>query len=115
MSIYDGLKDAVSIARQADNIELYRMLLDIQKESMDLLHENNELKRKIRELEDDSYIDKTLVFKGNCYYKKDDSDYKEPYCTVCWDKNRKLIRMHTGDSFNTKIADCKVCDFQQSI
>ncbi|MCF6466361.1 hypothetical protein [Clostridium sp. Cult2] len=109
MSIYDAIKDAVNIAQKADNIELYRILLDVQKQSSDLLEENNSLKKQIDKLIDDSHIDKTLIFKHNCYYKEDDKNFEKPFCTNCWDNNRKLIRMHIYDSSIGAIVQCNTC------
>lgn len=94
MSVYDVIKDEVKIAQKVDNVELYRMLLDIQKESLDLLDENQKLKEKIGELEDNNKIGESLIFKDYFYYKIDDKDLKEPYCSNCWDSDKKLIRIH---------------------
>lgn len=99
MSVYDVLKDAVSIAQKADNIELYRILLDAQKDSMDLLEENRNLKEKIRKLKDNSAINKALIFKNNCYFKKEDIELDEPYCSKCWDDDRRLIRLHIDNFY----------------
>ncbi|NBI08079.1 hypothetical protein [Senegalia massiliensis] len=110
MGVYDALKDAVNIAQKADNVELYRALLDVQKESLDLLEENKNLKEKIKELKDNTEISKSLIFKNNSYYKKDDIEYKEPYCSNCWDNNQKLIRMHLRNIYpGTLTAICNTC------
>lgn len=116
MSFYDAIKDAVKIAQQADNIDLLRLLLDVQKESLDLLEENRQLRERIKELEDNSKIGESLIFKYNCYYKENDKDFKEPFCTNCWDSNRKLIRMHTYSSSIGPIVQCNACkvDFYYS-
>lgn len=94
MGIYEAIKDAANIASKADNIELYRLLIDVQKESLDLLEENRQLKLKIAELEDNKGIDESLIYNNNSYFLKDDTRYIEPYCTRCWDADRKLIRLH---------------------
>lgn len=59
MGLYDAMKDAVSLAQKADNIELYRQLLDLSAQALDLQsevarlkEENSELK-KHRDLEAD--------------------------------------------------------------
>jgi len=109
MGIYELAKDAVSIASKADNIELYKMLIDVQKESLELLEENRQLKLKIKELEGSSEFTKLLTFKYNCYYKPDDKNFDEPFCTNCWDNNNKLIRMHKyEDSIGPRVT-CNVC------
>jgi hypothetical protein len=99
MSIYDLVKDAATIAQKANNFELYKLLLDVQKESLDLVEENRKLKEEIRSLKDNSYINETLIFKNNCYFKKDDVELNEPYCSKCWDDDKKLIRLHINDYY----------------
>ena len=34
MSLYDAMKDVISIAQKADNIELYRQLLDLSAQAI---------------------------------------------------------------------------------
>lgn len=36
MGLYDGIKDLAKVVQQADNIELYRQLLDLGKQALDL-------------------------------------------------------------------------------
>ena len=49
MAIYDFIKDALTIAQQADNVDLYKKLLEIGRMALDLQNENAELKKKIEE------------------------------------------------------------------
>jgi len=109
MGIYELIKDAVNIASKAGNRELFDKLIDVQKGSLDLLDENRQLKLKIAELEDNSELTKSLIFKYNCYYKPDDKNYDEPFCTNCWDSNHKLIRMHKYEDRIGPWVICNVC------
>ncbi len=58
MGLYDGIKDLAKVVQQADNIELYRQLLDLGKQALDLqaevlqLQEENAKLKKLRELEE---------------------------------------------------------------
>ena len=36
MGLYDAMKDAISLAQKADNIELYRQLLDLSAQALEL-------------------------------------------------------------------------------
>jgi hypothetical protein len=42
MGIVDNIKDVAKTVRQIDNIELYKQILDLQGEGMELVEENNE-------------------------------------------------------------------------
>ena len=36
MGLYDAMKDAINLAQKADNIELYRQLLDLSAQALEL-------------------------------------------------------------------------------
>jgi hypothetical protein len=105
MGVYEAVKDALNMIQKSDNIELYRMLLDIQKESLELLEDNRVLKQRIRELENDKSLEDDLEVKSNCYFKKSTGD--GPFCITCWDKDRKLVRMYLTDDY----AYCHPCKY----
>ena len=50
MGFYDAFKDALSVAQKADNVELYRQLLDLSAQALDLQEENVRLKSENAEL-----------------------------------------------------------------
>lgn len=60
MGIIDNIKDIASIVQKADNIDLYSRILDLQKEAMDLVWQNNELKSEIRKLKEENNINNKL-------------------------------------------------------
>lgn len=106
MSLYDALKDAVTMAQKADNVELYRQLLDLGAQALDLQSEvarlraeNAELKRK-REVSD-----KVIRHEEPCITLKDDEQVLY-YCSHCWDSNQLLIQLncHGNGTF-----DCPHC------
>lgn len=99
MGIYDVAKDALSIAQKADNIDLYQKILEIQALALDLQYDNSKLIEEIKKLKRDEEIDSKLIFKNNSYYMKDNEKEDGPFCSMCWDKDRKLVRMHKDDSY----------------
>ncbi|MDD4594715.1 MAG: hypothetical protein PHY33_06360 [Methanobacteriaceae archaeon] len=107
MSLYEGIKDVASIVQKADNIELYEKLLDLQRDALDILDENKSLKERIRELENNLNIEEKLLFKDNAYYlEQKDKEPDGPFCSVCWDRDKKLIRLHFDSGTR---YDCNVC------
>lgn len=96
MGIYEAIKDGVEVARKADNIEVMKQLLDAQKECLDLLDENRKLKERIRELEESQRITGELVFRESSYFRPSATGEEGPFCSVCWDVDRRLVRMHEG-------------------
>lgn len=94
MSVYDAVKDALTIAQKADNVELIRTLLDVQKEALDLQEDNRRLKEENGRLMDVIEDVQKLVFRDDCYYFDDDG----PYCSRCYDVEKKKVRMVKRDT-----------------
>lgn len=94
MGVYEGIKDVLNIVQKADNIELYKLLMDVQKDALELLEENRKLKETVRELmkakdlEDDfEYLD-----------GKDYINHKgTKICRSCWiSENRYQVLRPSG-------------------
>ena len=107
MSFYDAMKDAVSLAQKADNIELYRQLLDLSAQALDLqaevarLKEENAELKKIKDVESDIeyYVDAFVTRK---------SDVKPiKYCAACWVDKKKLVPIQDVQNNNFK---CPLCN-----
>ena len=50
MGLYEAFKDAISVAQKADNVELYRQLLDLSAQALDMQAEIARLKEENTEL-----------------------------------------------------------------
>lgn len=53
MGLYDGIKDVAKIVQQADNVELYRQLIDLSAQALDMQAEITKLKEENKILKDD--------------------------------------------------------------
>ena len=109
MSFYDALKDVIRIAQKSDNIELYRQLLDLgnqaiemQAEIMALREENAELKR-VRDLEND------IEYHLDAYVTNRTDRIPIKYCAACWVDKKKLVPMQDVGMANYK---CPLCNSQ---
>ena len=107
MSVYDVVKDCVSIAQKADNIPLVEKLIDAQKQILDLMEENRELKEKLRDAKETEQIaDRVVRHKDAFVTLKDDPD-KKVFCSCCWDRERKLIQVQVGQYATYQCQACK--------
>ena len=90
MGLYEGLKDAINIAQKADNIDLYRKLIDLSKE------ENTELKnRKTIEEKIKHHVSKELgLHMEHPYITLRDDPLNIRYCAICWAKEKQLIQLY---------------------
>ena len=60
MGLYEAFKDAISVAQKADNVELYRQLLDLSAQALDMQAEIAKLKEENTEFSVDRVPDATL-------------------------------------------------------
>ena len=107
MSLYDGIKDVANVVRKADNIELYQQLLDLGQIALDMQDQIRELKQENYELkrcrENEQQIERHI----ETYITLKNDESKLKYCSVCWDRERKLIQMTPFD--DRKAYFCFVC------
>jgi hypothetical protein len=97
MTILDTVKDAVKLAQQIDNIELYRQILNLQAEIQSQFNENLILKQQIADLKEELKIRGSLRFDDGQYLLKTDSGSEDgPFCSICWDVDHRLVRMVRG-------------------
>lgn len=101
--------------------ELIRIITDfhlefafIQDKLANKVEENHLLKRKITNLEKENQKLKNselkLLLKDKLYYKADSND--SPFCTVCYDTNKKITRLITLPPTINKLGQhqCRVCN-----
>lgn len=93
MSLYDGIKDVAKIVQQADNIDLYRKLLDLSAQALELQLENAKLREENAELKKGKSIEDRICRHYNPYLTLVDDKPELKYCSVCWDNEHKLIQM----------------------
>lgn len=101
MSFYDAIKDAASLAQKADNIELYRQLLDLSAQALDLQAEVARLKEENAELKRRRDIaDRVIRHEEPCITLEGDTT-ELYYCSHCWDSERLLIQLscHANGTF----------------
>jgi hypothetical protein len=98
MGVIDTAKEAVQLVQKIDNIELYRKILDLQSDALKMVEDNGKLRDRIKELETAFAIKDTLTFEDNHYFVVKDGTKDGPFCTLCWDNDRKLVRKHKDEN-----------------
>lgn len=110
MNLIETVKAIANITKKIGDIELNSKIIDLQSDVLELLEENHRLRQEIANNENEDKIENSLFVKGHFYYRKNNELEDGPFCTACWDNNKKLIRCHISESFGgVKMADCPVC------
>ncbi len=109
MAIYEMIKDAASLVRKMDNIDLYKKLLDIGEQALDLQNENANLKKEIERLNDIKKIEEDIQPQIEPYFTlKSDKDVINRYfCTTCWAREKTTIQMYYDGDRKLMCPSCK--------
>lgn len=101
MGFYDAMKDAVNMAQKADNIELYRQLLDLSAQALDLQAEVARLREENAELKKRRDIAGRIIRHEEPCVTLSDEPSKLYYCSHCWDSEQLLIQLncHVNGTF----------------
>ena len=94
MGLYEGIKDVAKVLQQADNIELYRQLLDLSAQALDMQATINKLTAENAELKKGQDLEERIVRHQKLYLTIKGDENNIFYCSHCWDSDRKLIQMN---------------------
>lgn len=109
MGFYDAMKDAVNLAQKADNIELYRQLLDLSAQALDLQAEVARLREENADLKKNRELESKIIRHSNPYITLTGDEKELMYCATCWDKERKLIQMKEQKIYDSPQVVCNIC------
>lgn len=106
MGFVDKIIETAKLAQRIDNIELYRKILDLQAEALDLVEQIRQKDEVIKDLQEKLAIQGQMKYEAPFYWRIDGDARDGPYCQQCWDNNRKVIRLQ-GDRHGA--WDCPTC------
>lgn len=108
MGLVDKVKEVAALVQQLGNIELYRTILDLQKDALDSEDEKRKLRDQVLALEEEVRIKGQLAARDNVYWLGDGQE--GPFCTGCKDSGKRLIRLHDHD-LEGIVWRCPVCEW----
>ena len=106
MGLYEGLKDVANLVQKADNIELYRQLLDLSAQALELQNKVAELTAENNALKTQQDLSNRIERHKEPYITLKDDEQHILYCSHCWDAQKKLIQ---GDCNNIGQMYCPEC------
>lgn len=109
MSFYDALKDVIGIAQKSDNIELYRQLLDLGAQALEMQAEIAKLREENAELKRVHDMEQEILYHLDAYVTKKTDSIPIKYCAACWVDKKKLVPMQDVGMANYK---CPLCQSQ---
>ena len=107
MGIVENIKDAADLAKKIGDIELYRKIVHLEGEVMDLTREKRQADQKIEDLQKQLALRAKMTFKQPYYYQDGDN---VPFCPRCFEKD--VIAVHVVLQYDHEDAiawNCPVC------
>ena len=98
MGIIENAKEAVKLVQQIDNIELYRNILGLQAEALELVQQLREKDETIEKLKTALELKGEMICEHSAYYQLDEQGNKisGPFCTNCFDNEQATRRLVPG-------------------
>lgn len=100
------IKEALQIAGK---IEFYPQILEAQEKLLEQQKKISDLEMEAKDLREKLEIKDSLISERNMYWvmKKEKKD--GPFCTNCWDSEKKLMRLHKSESHSgIQCPKCKI-------
>lgn len=89
-------------------LDLQNLLGTIQGQAFELQRDNEQLRMRIRDLEEAAKVAADMFFTENVFWRRiDDEEREGPYCPACWELKKDKIHLTTVDEKG--LFDCKVC------
>ncbi len=108
MGIVENIKDAADLAKKVGDLELYRKIVHLEGEVMDLTRENRQAEQKIEELQKQLALKAKMTFRQPFYYQEGDD---VPFCPRCYEKDAQavhvVLQFDNEERTRWNCSDCK--------
>lgn len=90
MSLISNAKELTELIKKLGDTELYRKIVELEVEILELSRENLELQRKVDTQLEALAIQRSLAFRAPFYFSEKDAT---PYCPNCWEVSKLAIHV----------------------
>lgn len=102
--------DILKLPEVIKDPDLKIKISELVSENLRLKEENFILKNSLKSLEKQNELASLLKFENNHYYLIKENTKEGPFCSKCWDSEKKLVRIHNGGSdMGTIYFTCPNC------
>ena len=108
MEIIDTVKEVLSLAQKADNIELYRQILDLQAQIQDLQAEMAKLREENIELKKTKDLESNIEYHVDSFVTRKSDTKPIKYCAACWANKKVLVPIQSLDRGRYRCPLCNV-------
>ena len=108
MGILADVKEVADLIKKVGDMELYRKMIELQAEVIQLADRNSHLSQEVAELKAKVELRATMKFHDHFYWREGDPD---PYCPRCFDVDRKAVHV-IGPRAGSLPWTCPQCKFE---
>lgn len=110
VSIYSGVKVLLNLAKAAGNVELQEKVVELSSSLLELAGDNASLHAQVKELHDKLSVQAAVSFHDGAYWKGESGPPENgPFCSKCWDDERKLLHMIPRSTDDDGVYYCPKC------
>lgn len=91
MSIISNAKELAELIKKVGDIELYRRIVELEGEIIELTRNNRELEEQLQKIKKQSNAIEKLTRKNSFYFLDNDND---PYCPYCVEVEQLAVHLH---------------------
>ena len=108
MLSFEVIKEVMKTLQKAGNIDLINQLIDFQSRAMELQEEKYKLQKENNNLKHETDITNKIERYNYLFLTLDGDEHKIPYCSRCWDVDKKLVQVSVLDS--REYLSCPQCN-----
>lgn len=90
MSIIDNAKEIADLIKKIGDVELYRRIVELEGEIIELTRAKRHAEAKIERLEETLKQQEQMEFRKPLYFTSNDPN---PYCPQCWEVNKVAVHL----------------------
>jgi hypothetical protein len=106
VSVIDQAKEIAGLIKKIGDIELYRKIVELEGEIIELTRSKHELEDTKSNLEKQLALKKSMVFKAPFFFQENDP---VPFCSRCWEKENQLVHMNGFPAREPTSFECTGC------
>jgi hypothetical protein len=107
MSVIDNAKEIVALVKKLDDIELYRKIVELEGEIIELTRAKREAELQVEHLQETLKTQEQMRFMRPFYYMGQDP---VPFCPQCWETKKITVHLQGPVHVTAGLRyDCRNC------
>ncbi len=99
MSLVPDYKEITELLKKGLTLQAQEKIMELRVGALELQEQNLKLRERVKQLEGELTLARDLVFEpdtGLYWLRKPDGSRDGPFCAVCHDQDKKVVRLHDG-------------------